>query len=256
MSRRNPFTVITNVVRKEGFRALYVGCTTMIAGTMAKDALRFLTFSYIKTLVIDPNDPNTVTPLRNIASGMAAGVVASTFAVTPSERVKTALIDDARSPGGGRRFTGPLSAMRVLVAESGPLALYRGYVTTTIKQAGATAMRLGTYAILKDYEAARAIAPTTAITFANGAVAGVVTTYATQPVDTIKTRAQSVRGAGIGESARDIWREFGVRGFWRGTTMRLGRTVVSGGILFSVFEWVVTLVEAAKPEWDGVSAGE
>lgn len=173
---------------------------------------------------------------------MAAGVVASTLAVTPSERVKIALIDDARSPGS-KRFHSPIHAIRMLVAESGPSALYRGYVTTTLKQSGATGLRLGSYSILKEIDERYSVQQSTLISFTNGAIAGTITTYGTQPVDTIKTRAQSVRGARTLEATASIWRDYGMRGFWRGSTMRLGRNVFSGGILFTTYEWTAGLLE-------------
>lgn len=39
--------------------------------------------------------------------------------------------------------------------------------------------------------------------------------------------------------------DYGVRGFWKGTTMRLGRTVFSGGILFTTYEWAAALLNPA-----------
>ncbi len=120
--------------------------------------------------------------------------------------------------------------------------MYHGYVGTTLKQAGATAFRMGTYNILKDFESSRQVEQSTAMNFANGAVAGTVTTYATQPFDTIKTRSQSAKGASTVDAFRSILADEGVRGFWRGTTMRLGRTIFSGGILFTVYEEVAGLL--------------
>ena len=120
--------------------------------------------------------------------------------------------------------------------------MYHGYVGTTLKQAGATAFRMGTYNILKDFESSRQVEQSTAMNFANGAVAGTVTTYATQPFDTIKTRSQSARGASTVDAFRSILADEGVQGFWRGTTMRLGRTIFSGGILFTVYEEVAGLL--------------
>ncbi len=122
------------------------------------------------------------------------------------------------------------------------VGMYHGYAGTTLKQAGATAFRMGTYNILKDYERSHQIEQTTATNFANGAVAGIVTTYATQPFDTIKTRSQSAQGASTMDAFRSILADDGVRGFWRGTTMRLGRTVFSGGILFTVYEQVAAIL--------------
>ncbi|RMZ75397.1 hypothetical protein DV738_g5476, partial [Chaetothyriales sp. CBS 135597] len=140
---RNPFAVISKVIRDEGPRALYKGCETLILGTIAKDAIRFISFDTIKEKFKDP-ETGTLSPLRNLGAGISSGIVASTFAVTPTERIKTALIDDARSE---KRFKGSWHATRLLVQEHGLADLYRGYVTTTMKQASTTAVRLGTYNI-------------------------------------------------------------------------------------------------------------
>ena len=231
---RNPFLVVSEVFRKEGPKALYKGCSSLIVGSIAKDGVRFLSFDMIKNAFKDP-ETGTLSPLRNMLAGMSAGVVASIFAVTPTERIKTALIDDARTL---KRFHSAPHAVRVIYSEHGFLGLYRGFVGTTLKQAGATAFRMGTYNILKDYENSRHVTQNTAMNFANGAVAGTVTTYATQPFDTLKTRSQSAKGASTVEAFRSVLADDGIRGFWRGTTMRLGRTVFSGGILFTVYEQV------------------
>lgn len=170
---------------------------------------------------------------------MSAGVVASFTAVTPTERIKTALIDDARNE---RRFRSGSHAVRLIYQEHGFKGLYRGLAGTTLKQAGATGFRMGTYNILKDYENTRQIQQTTATNFGNGAIAGIVTTLATQPFDTIKTRCQSSKGASTVEAFKSIVADYGVRGFWKGTTMRLGRTVFSGGILFTVYEQAAAIL--------------
>lgn len=161
-------------------------------------------------------------------------------AVTPSERIKTALIDDARNE---KRFRSGIHATSVIWKEHGILGLYRGFVGTTLKQASATAFRMGTYNILKDFETKRDIQQNTLTSFANGSVAGVVTTLATQPLDVIKTRSQSAHGASTVEAIKTILLDYGVKGFWKGTSMRLGRTVFSGGILFTSYEAAVKVIQ-------------
>ena len=231
--------MIKSVIQNEGARSLYKGCDTLVAGTIVKDAIRFISFDSIKLAFKDP-ETGTLSPARNLLAGIASGVVASTFAVTPTERIKTALIDDARH---SKRFTSPWHATKTLTAEHGlRRALYRGYVTTTLKQASTTAVRLGTYNTLKDFERLRNIPQTTATTFANGALAGTIVVFATQPFDTLKTRAQSVRGAGVVEAFTSVIADYGMKGLWRGSTMRLGRTVLAGGLLFTSYEWIATLI--------------
>ncbi|KAI1096744.1 mitochondrial carrier [Rostrohypoxylon terebratum] len=234
---RNPFMVVAKVAREEGLRALYKGCSTMIVGSIGKDAVRFVAFDSIRSLFSDPETHRSSTA-QSIASGMLTGIVASTVIVTPSERIKTALIDDARTQ---HRFRSPLHCIATLVREQGALrALYAGYVTTTLKQIGTTGFRLGSYAALKDWEwvyfRGRVDVDGATTSFANGALAGTLTTLATQPFDTVKTKAQQARAVGTLECIRAVYREDGVRGFWRGTVMRLGRTMMAGGILFTANE--------------------
>lgn len=240
----NPFVVVAQVIKNEGPRALYLGCSTLVIGTIAKDAIRFMSFDSIKRAFADPETGN-LSPLRSLLAGMSAGVVASTFAVTPTERIKTALIDDARAAtaaGKPRRFNGAYHATRTLIKEHGFYGVYRGYVTTTMKQAGTTSVRMGTYNILKEFSQSYDVPQNTLTSFGNGAVAGIVTTYATQPIDTVKTRAQSAKGAGTVEAFKGVIEDYGVKGLWRGSTMRLGRTVFAGGILFTAYEQVVALL--------------
>jgi|TARA_R110002003_G_scaffold194_1_gene15168 solute carrier family 25 citrate transporter 1 len=170
---------------------------------------------------------------------MTAGVAASITAVTPSERIKTALIDDARHD---KRFRSAWHATTTIWKENGIFGLYRGFVGNTLKQASATAFRMGTYNVLKDFEKRRDIQQNTAVNFANGSVAGVVTTLTTQPFDVMKTRSQSAKGMTAAESVKSILLDYGIRGFWKGTTMRLGRTVFSGGILFTSYEAAVRVI--------------
>lgn len=103
-------------------------------------------------------------------------------------------------------------------------------------------MRMGTYNILKEAVKDHDIPPTLLTTFCMGGLAGVVTVYATQPFDTIKTRAQGVHGAGLVEGVQSVLRDYGVRGFWKGSSMRLGRLLLSGGIVFSVYEKMAFLL--------------
>ncbi len=235
---KNPFLVVGQVFKNEGARALYKGCSSLVIGSVGKDGVRFLSFDMIKNAFAD-TETGALTPIRNMLAGMSAGVVASLFAVTPTERIKTALIDDARN---AKRFRSAPHAVKLIYQEEGILGIYRGFAGNTLKQASATAFRMGTYNILKDFEKKRNMEQSTAVNFANGAVAGIVTTYATMPFDTIKTRSQSAKGASTVEAFKSIVADGGVKGFWRGTTMRLGRTVFSGGILFTVYEQVAAVL--------------
>lgn len=211
---------------------------------MGKDAVRFLAFDSIKGRFANPQT-GTLSTSGNLLAGVACGVIASTVVVTPSERIKTAMIDDARR--GTPRFRSTTQAVLTIVREQGLTGLYRGYVGTTLKQTGATGFRLGSYHIMKDAMKARKIRGGPHLDFGIGAVAGFVTTVATQPADVVKTRSQNVGGTSTMRAVREIYADLGIRGFWKGTTMRLGRTVFSGGILFTVYEQVVKILQPQIP---------
>jgi solute carrier family 25 citrate transporter 1 len=163
------------VYRSEGARALYKGCGVLVVGSVGKDAVRFLGFDSVKNAFKDPVT-GTLTPARNMLAGMCAGVLASVLAVTPTERVKTALIDDAAGNGGGvaaaRRFRWTGDAVKAILKEDGIVGLYRGFAGTTLKQASATSFRMGSYNIIKDFEEAKGVKQSTVVNFINGSAAG------------------------------------------------------------------------------------
>jgi solute carrier family 25 citrate transporter 1 len=237
---KNPFTVLSQVARSDGIGAIYTGCSTLIVGTAFKAGVRFLSFDSIRNRLAD--ERGVLSPMRGVLAGMLAGVVESVVAVTPTERVKTALIDNAKS--GTIQYRGGFHASKVILQEHGIAGLYRGLISTTMKQSATSAVRMGSYNVLKEFSRKKNLPQNSAVTFGMGAVAGVVTVYATQPFDTIKTRAQSAKGASTQEAFQSIMQQAGVRGFWSGSTMRLGRLVFSGGIVFTVYEKVAAVLSA------------
>ncbi|KAL3492167.1 mitochondrial carrier domain-containing protein [Aspergillus germanicus] len=243
---KNPFAVISQTARQDGIRAIYTGCSTLILGTAFKAGVRFLSFDSIKNILADAD--GRLSPARGILAGMVAGTVESVIAVTPTERIKTALIDDARSPNG-RRYKDGLHALRAIVAESGAKEVYRGLLSTTLKQSATSAVRMGSYNFIKEAVSSHTSPRSTnnpVLTFGMGATAGVVTVYMTQPFDTIKTRAQGAKGVSTVEAFRAVLADGGLRAFWRGSSMRLGRLILSGGIVFTVYENVAALLSASR----------
>ena len=103
---------------------------------------------------------------------------------------------------------------------------------------------MGSYNILKELVSPDSKNPV--VTFGIGAMAGVITVYATQPFDTIKTRSQAAKGATMVEAFQQVLRDSGVRGFWSGSTMRLGRLILSGGIVFTAYENIASLLMEMK----------
>lgn len=89
-------------------------------------------------------------------------------------------------------------------------------------------------------------------TFAIGGAAGIITVYATQPIDTVKTRMQSLDAKGLYKNSIDcaikIFKDEGVFKLWSGAVPRLGRLIFSGGIVFTMYEKTMDLMERLDPD--------
>lgn len=85
-----------------------------------------------------------------------------------------------------------------------------------------------------------------------GGIAGLITVYVTQPLDTIKTRMQSIEAKQLyGNSFRCasiIFKQEGVLTFWSGALPRLARLILSGGIVFTMYEKSMDLFDRLDPE--------
>ncbi|CAH0020796.1 unnamed protein product [Clonostachys rhizophaga] len=159
-------------------------------------------------------------------AGVAAGIAESVTVVTPGESIKTKIVEDR---AGARKFTSTGHVIWSTLQTQGVRGLYRGVVPVTLKQGSNALVRFTSYHAIFD-----AIEPYltrkgygTFIAPAAGALAGIITVYATMPFDTIKTRMQGLSAArgkkGTLQFLRLIYHESGVTGLWKGTTPRLLR---------------------------------
>ncbi|KAI0299030.1 mitochondrial tricarboxylate transporter [Multifurca ochricompacta] len=243
--REPPLTIIRETLHSQGVRGLYAGCTALVVGNSAKAGVRFLSYDKFKQVLADKD--GKVSAPRSLLAGLGAGVMEAIFAVTPSETIKTKLIDDAKRPQP--RFRGLLHGTASIVREEGLRGIYRGLFPVMMRQGANSAIRFTTYTTLKQFVQSRTRSGQTlpsSVTFGIGAIAGLVTVYTTMPLDVIKTRMQSLEARAHYRNslhcAYRIFTEEGVLRFWTGTTPRLVRLVMSGGIVFTIYEKVIILV--------------
>jgi len=152
-------------------------------------------------------------------------------------------------------MNGFLQAVPIIARERGIRGFFQGFVPTTARQAANSATRFGAYNFLKQM-AQSYTAPGeklgTVSTFAMGGIAGLITVYVTQPLDTVKTRMQSIEAKSLyGNSFRCaslIFKQEGILTFWSGALPRLARLVLSGGIVFTMYEKSMELMDRMDPE--------
>lgn len=145
--------------------------------------------------------------------------------------------------------------MPIIARERGIRGFFQGFVPTTARQAANSATRFGSYNFFKQM-AESYTAPGEKLgavgTFAMGGLAGLVTVYVTQPLDTVKTRMQSIEARQLyGNTFRCaalIFKQEGVLTFWSGALPRLARLVMSGGIVFTMYEKSMDLMDKLDPD--------
>jgi len=243
--REPPLTIIRETLRSKGVRGLYSGCTALVVGNSVKAGVRFVSYDRFKQALADKD--GKVSAPRSLLAGLGAGMLEAIFAVTPSETIKTKLVDDAKRPQP--RYRGLLHGTASIVREEGLRGIYRGLFPVMMRQGGNSAVRFTTYTTLKQTVQSRTRkgqALPTSVTFGMGAIAGLVTVYTTMPLDVIKTRMQSLDARAQYRNsfhcAYRIFTEEGVLRFWTGTTPRMARLVLSGGIVFTIYEKVILLI--------------
>ncbi|SZF03699.1 unnamed protein product [Blumeria hordei] len=229
----------------------YAGCTTLIVGNSLKAGIRFVAYDQYRTMLLDAN--GNISRSRTVMAGFGAGLTESLLAVTPFESIKTTIIDDRKR--ATPRIRGFLHAIPVIARERGLRGFFQGLAPTTARQAANSAVRFSSYAFLRQW-AQSYVTPGeklgTLSTFGIGGVAGFITVYATQPLDTIKTRMQSIDARGVYKNsftcASMIVSNEGIMTLWSGALPRLARLMLSGGIVFTMYEKSMELMAWLDPK--------
>lgn len=185
----------------KGITGLYSGCSALVSGNAVKAGVRFVSYDSFKSRLADSE--GKISPGRSLIAGMGAGACEALLAVTPSETIKTKLIDDAKS--ANPRFRGLVHGTVTIVKEEGIRGIYRGLIPVVslvycysdiarltwlqmLRQSANSAVRFTTYAALKQsVQGAAGARPGQPLpgmlTFGIGAMAGLVTVYTTMPLE-------------------------------------------------------------------------
>ncbi|KAF7529328.1 hypothetical protein PCG10_008038 [Penicillium crustosum] len=243
--RPSPIKILISTISEHGIRAIYAGSGAFCISNASKSAIRFFTFDSVRKLI--PVDASgKTTSLGNIFAGLMAGVAEAVAVVTPGETIKTKMIDDRAGP---RLYRSTGHGIVSIIAREGLPGIYRGVIPVTLKQSANAMIRFTSYNLLLS-QMEKVSSQKSVHTVIAGAMAGVVTVYATMPFDSIKTRLQAVDGhqryRGSLDCLRSVISQESVSALWRGTTPRLVRLSVSGALSFTVYESVIEWTSSSQ----------
>jgi len=183
-----------------------------------------------------------------IIAGGVAGLV-SRFCIAPLDVVKIRLqlqphsLSDPLSHQGvtGPVYKGAFSTLRHIAREEGIKALWKGNIPAELLYVCYGGLQFTSYRAVTQLQAQLPQRlPPSGESFVSGASAGAIATAATYPLDLLRTRfaAQGTNKvyAGLFGSIREIRRQEGTRGYFRGLSAAIGQIVPYMGLFFTSYE--------------------
>eukprot|EP00108_Taenia_solium_P009756 TsM_000031200 transcript=TsM_000031200 gene=TsM_000031200 len=178
--------------------------------------------------------------LQLIAGG-TAGVVSRTC-TAPVDRLKVM----RQVYGYKHKQSGFIETYRYMLREGGVWSLWRGNFINSIKIAPETAVKYTTYErykrFLMDMDDDGFFDRHPVITkFASGSLAGLTAQSVVYPVEVLKTRMclrKTGQYSSVADCAAQIYRELGIRGFFRGYGVNLVGIIPYAGIELATYEWL------------------
>ncbi|KAI9349042.1 putative mitochondrial deoxynucleotide carrier protein, partial [Obelidium mucronatum] len=207
-------------------------------------------------------DPTTrANKWQNAVSGAFAGVV-SRLVIAPLDVVKirfqiqtTTKQARINYPSHIPKYRGILQSMLLITKEEGLRALWKGNWPAEYLYLTYGALQFLIYHETSQYLAEQTVFPnmsTTTQTFISGALAGCSATFATYPLDLLRTRfamqgsAEKRLYTSLIGAIGEIGRTEGVQGFYRGVWPSLLQIAPYMGIMFGTQDWLTRKMEKSQ----------
>lgn len=252
---------------------MYQGVGSIIAITIPSSGAFFTTYEALKFGLFELVPPNSTlfipqSLVHSVASGGAELV--SCAILTPAEVLKQNAQMLSKEKLGGSRST---SAYIFKQFRRNPTRLWRGYTALAARNLPFTAMQFPAFEKLKTYflekkrvsnegKPVDGIFERAWITAISGGIAGSGAAWITTPIDVVKTRIMLAAGqeatkpkptsepaapswlthgaAGARKSgftvAREVFKQDGVKGLFRGAALRAGWTAIGSGLYLGCYE--------------------
>ncbi|RKP35655.1 mitochondrial carrier domain-containing protein [Dimargaris cristalligena] len=240
---KGPLDCVLQTIRKEGVLSLYKGMLSPLLGISAVNAVLFATYSRLKEL--QKSSASDQLKLYQIALAGGGAGAANSIIISPVELLKIRLQGQYGSRSSNIP-TGPSQLARDLCRSQGlRRGLFRGFWATLFREIPAN---MGFYAgfeaakrwLANDQYDANSL-PVSRLLLA-GACGGISYWTVCYPMDIIKSRVQFSTSplrrplSYIADTARQIYREGGLRAFTRGLTPTLLRSLPAAATTFSLYE--------------------
>ncbi|KIY50548.1 mitochondrial carrier [Fistulina hepatica ATCC 64428] len=267
---RGAMDVLRQIIRNEGFFALYKGATPPAVGWAAIDSLLmgslhnyrlfFLRHGLSEPVLGDPGQQR-LTLFGHGVAGLFAGCT-STILATPMEQLKVKLQLQAEKDVKLRQFSGPIDCARKIICLQGVFGLWSGFM-------GSVAMRTNFFWMFLSFEVfMRGFSKlqntpyevsTPAANFWSGGLASLVFWIMAIPADNVKNRMMAhpyprpyssqslpiIRPSFV-SVARQAYKAEGVSGLYRGLGTCIVRAFPANACALLVYESIMCATGAEK----------
>ncbi|CAG9990197.1 unnamed protein product [Clonostachys byssicola] len=243
-------------------RGLYQGIGSVVLATVPAAGLFFSTYENTKTL-FSQAAPSAPTPLIHAAAS-ATAEMASCLVIAPAEVIKqnAQMLNASNKPSSSSSTS--IQAFRMLGKGKGSARrLFTGYTALVARNLPFTALQFPMFEHLRarlwasrggDKQTSRKeqqLLETGMISGASAGSAGAVAAYITTPSDVVKTRMMLSAGERRGDDSlqgekkaklgawavtRLVYKERGIRGFFRGGLFRAGWTALGSGLYLGTYD--------------------
>lgn len=210
---------LRSIVQTEGWLAPFKGSLIPMVGSGLYSTVAFTVYCALRKREID------------IFTAGCIGGVASVFVTTPSEMMKIGLQMDTGfvKKGNLREF------VKKTYRTNGLKGFYLGFWPTLIRDTPATGIYFYSYAKSHEILHGNGVYNRRIAEVISGGSAGVLSWVFVIPIDVIKTRVQYDGGTTM-QSARSIYSQSGVRGFFRGAFPCIIRAFPVNAVTFLGYE--------------------
>lgn len=243
------FDCISKTVKQESIAGLYRGMFLPFVSAGAVNSLLFAGYGLTLKL-LHPNEANVRSkdlPMSEIMLASFCGTMCQLPVMVPVEAIKTKLQaqNDAIKSGIKRKvsFEGPWQCARHVMKTEGFRGLYRGANMVTVREAVSSFFYIPLYEVclklLKDNSVNETMSQ-----FLAGGTAGVACWITVCPLEVVKNRVLVHAGSKNGrELFRKVYREEGVRTFFRGGLALSVYGFLTNAALFMVYEKCYAFLE-------------
>ncbi|CAH0014742.1 unnamed protein product [Clonostachys rhizophaga] len=248
---RGPLQCAMQTISQEGFRGLYKGATPPLLGWMFMDSILMGSLNVYRRLIathVFHVDKPSLPAAGHGMAGMCAGATVS-FIAAPVEHIKARLQIQYAARKSDRLYSGPIDCLTKIYRHHGVRGVFHGLSATLIFRSFFFCW-WSSYDIFSRWMRDHTSMSTPAINFWAGGLSAQVFWLTSYPSDLVKQRIMTDplgKGLGDGErrfyrwtdAAKTVYRESGLKGYWRGFLPCFLRAFPANAMALLVWEGVM-----------------